>query len=87
MTKKYVDQKCLLCSIKYVLMKKCCQNIHTYIYTQTHTYIYMYMEVNNRNKSDSIKKTEKEINQKWWIYYDRKSTLECFGFNKPSSGL
>ena len=25
--KKYVDKKCLLCSIKYVSMKKCCQNM------------------------------------------------------------
>ena len=25
--KKYVDKKCLLFSIKYVLMKKCCQYI------------------------------------------------------------
>ena len=29
-TRKYVDRKCL-CSTKFVLMKKCCQDI--YIYT------------------------------------------------------
>ena len=28
--RKYVDRKCLLCSTKFVLMKKCCQNIHIY---------------------------------------------------------
>ena len=33
--KKYVDKKCLLCSMKYVLMKKCCQNIHIYIYDES----------------------------------------------------
>ena len=26
--KKYVDKKCVLCSIKYVLMKKCSQYIY-----------------------------------------------------------
>ena len=31
-------------------------------------------------------KNNKEI-QKLWIYYDEKSTLEHFGFNKPSPGL
>ena len=30
--KKYVDKKWLLCSTKYVLMKKCCQYIYIYIY-------------------------------------------------------
>ena len=25
--------------------------------------------------------------QRWWIYYDGKIMLKCFGFNKPSSGL
>ena len=30
--KKYVDKKCLLYSIKYVLMKKCSQYIYIYIY-------------------------------------------------------
>ena len=28
----YVDIKCLLCLMKFVLMKKCCQNISIYIY-------------------------------------------------------
>ena len=45
------------------------------------------MEVNNGNKSDSMKKIEKQSNQKWWIYYNGKSTLKRFSFNKPSSGL
>ena len=31
LTKKYVVKKCLLCSIKYISKKKCCQNIYTYI--------------------------------------------------------
>ena len=30
--RKYVDRKYLLCSTKFVLMKKCCQNIHIYIH-------------------------------------------------------
>ena len=30
--KKYVDKKFLLCSIKYVSMKKCPQYIYIYIY-------------------------------------------------------
>ena len=34
--KKCVDRYCLFRSSKFVLMKKCCQNIHIY----THTYIY-----------------------------------------------
>ena len=38
-TRKYVDKNYLLCSTKYVLMKKCCQNIHIYIYI----YIYIYI--------------------------------------------
>ena len=35
-----VDKKCLLCSIKYVSMKKCGQNIHIFI----HIYIYILRE-------------------------------------------
>ena len=35
--KKYADRKCLLCLTKFLLMKKCCQNMHIYIY------IYIYM--------------------------------------------
>ena len=42
------------------------------------------MEVNNGKESDSMEKIEK---QKWGIYYEGKSTLKCFGFSKPSSGL
>ena len=43
--KNYVDKKCLLCSIKFVSMKKCCQNnIYIYIYNvqcvYIHTHIY-----------------------------------------------
>ena len=41
--KKMSRQKCLLYLMKYVLMKKCCQNIHTYIHTYTHIYIYIYI--------------------------------------------
>ena len=39
-TRKYVDRKCLLCSTKFVLMKKCCQNIHIQAYKYVHLYIY-----------------------------------------------
>ena len=31
-TKKYVDRKCLLYLMKFVLMKKCCQKKKIYIY-------------------------------------------------------
>ena len=34
-TRKYVDRKCLLCSTKFVLMKKCCQYIYIYDHSQT----------------------------------------------------
>ena len=37
--KKYVDKKCLLYSLKFVLMKKCCWNIHIYIYCQTDCFV------------------------------------------------
>ena len=33
--RKYEDRKCLLCSTKFVLMKKRCQNTHTH----THTHV------------------------------------------------
>ena len=35
-------------------------------------WIYIYIRI-QRNK----------VIQKWWIYYDGKLTLKCFGFNKP----
>ena len=45
------------------------------------------MEVYNEKESDTMeKKIGKQI-QKLWIYYEEKSTLKRFGFNKPSSGL
>ena len=49
--RKYVDIKCLLCLMKFALMKKCCLNIHIYIYiyiyiyTHTHTHIYVLVGV------------------------------------------
>ena len=47
--KKYVDRKCLLCSMKFVLTKKCCQNTlthtHTHMYIYTYTYIYAYIRI------------------------------------------
>ena len=36
--RKYVDRKYLLCLMKFVLTKKCCQNIHIYIYIYIHTH-------------------------------------------------
>ena len=33
--RKYVDIKCLLCLMKFALTKKCCLNIHIYIYIYT----------------------------------------------------
>ena len=45
------------------------------------------MEVNNEEKSDNMEKIEKQVIQKWWIYYEGKSTLKCFSFNEPSSGF
>ena len=43
-TRKYVDRKYLLCSTKFVLMKKCCQYIYIYIYIYIYNiYIYIYI--------------------------------------------
>ena len=39
--RKYIDRKYLLCLMKFVLTKKCCQNIHIFI----HTYIYIYIHI------------------------------------------
>ena len=33
------------------------------------------------------RKWKKRKIQKWWIYFEGKSTLKRFGFNNPSSGL
>ena len=45
------------------------------------------MEVNNEYKSDSMKEIEKKnYNQKLNLLW-KNSTLNRFGFNKPSSGL
>ena len=41
-------------------MKGCCPTTHTHTHTRTHTYIYI--EVNNVNKSDGMKKIEKQNN-------------------------
>ena len=37
--KKICRQKCLLCLIKYVSMKKCCQYIYIYIYIYICTFL------------------------------------------------
>ena len=51
-------------------------------------YIYIYMEVNYKNKSDSIKKIEKQcILNVIILFIMVKSTLIRFGFIKTSSGL
>ena len=34
-----------------------------------------------------MKKIENKVIPSWWIYYNGKSVLKCFGFSKPSSGL
>ena len=33
------------------------------------------------------RKLKNKLKQKWWIYYEGKSTLKRFGFNEPSSGI
>ena len=33
------------------------------------------------------RKLKNQVIQKWWIYYEWKSTFKRFGFCKPSSGL
>ena len=43
--KKYLDKKCLLCSMKHVSMNKCSQNILIYTYTHIHTYIHTYAHI------------------------------------------
>ena len=49
--------------------------MHFYIYIYIYIYIYLWRKLKNK------------VNQKWWTYYEEKSTLKCFSFNEPSSGL
>ena len=45
------------------------------------------MEINNRKISNNAEKNiENQSNIKGRIFYEKKSTLLHFGFNKPSSG-
>ena len=50
--RKYVDRKCLLCLMKYVLTKKCYQNIYIYIYTNLlSTSIHGYQEKRKKKET------------------------------------
>ena len=33
------------------------------------------------------RKLKNKVIQKWWIYFEGKLTLKCFGLDEPSSGL
>ena len=48
-TRKYVNRKCLLCSTKFVLMKKCYQ------------YIYIYIDRYTEREREREREREKEI--------------------------
>ena len=47
----------------------------------------MYIWKEKKNGKNKVIEIEKKVIRKWWIYFDGKSTLKRFGFDKPSSGL
>ena len=53
---------------------------------QIYIYIYIYVCV-CVGVCVCVQKIEKKGFQMWWIYYNAKSTLKRFGFNKSLSGL
>ena len=63
-TKKYLDKKCLLCSIKFVSMKKCCQNIHILNYI-----ILQLINITSLWNTDGISWRDKEQHNKLNLHH------------------